>query len=246
MILEGLRVGDLENLVLPFLSIDEYESKLGEDRDVIVTAFFVADEEPAMDLNRFIERGTNRVLDAEVSPAPNEDGYYLVFVEIPRDRDFADELLTLIASIEALVDVGEWKFKPYKHKNPVVLNKENLERFVVLDRREAIQRDKGLDETKLREFFRPSALESIDLDGSDLLLRDYQQGHRLGVRAFGPMTETLWRCGLRDAAIRLDERAPECHRLAMALGAGWRVHAVADNLAISRLDSDDLLIVWSD
>src|SRR6056297_3156277 len=79
-IIESLFPGDLENLVSSTISIDEYESKI--DPEAIVLAFFVKSEDPAYDLSRFIEFGPfSYILDTEVSPAPDENGNYLVFVE---------------------------------------------------------------------------------------------------------------------------------------------------------------------
>ena len=45
---EGLRVGDLENLVSPKISIDEFESKSGSDDEILVVAFYVKDDQPAV------------------------------------------------------------------------------------------------------------------------------------------------------------------------------------------------------
>src|SRR5690606_30290855 len=78
---ESLFPGDLKDLIKPVVSIDEFEPKI--DPAAIVLAFYAREEDPAFDLSRFIEFGPiNSVLDTEVSPAPDEDGFYLVFVEI--------------------------------------------------------------------------------------------------------------------------------------------------------------------
>ena len=77
---EGLRPDDLEDLVLPILSIDEYESKIEDDG--IVVGFYTQYKDPANDLNRFIQKSAIDILDSEVSPAPTEDGYFIVFVEL--------------------------------------------------------------------------------------------------------------------------------------------------------------------
>ena len=39
------------------------------------------------DLSRFIERGYIDVIDTEVSPGPDEDGNYMVFVEIDKNKN---------------------------------------------------------------------------------------------------------------------------------------------------------------
>jgi hypothetical protein len=94
---EGLREGDLEGLVLPHLSIDEFETKL--DDDAIVVAFHVLDRDPANDLNRFIQKGAVALLDTDVSPAPNEDGYYVVFVELERNETFPERMMHILDSV---------------------------------------------------------------------------------------------------------------------------------------------------
>ena len=71
---EGMRENDLDDLVLPLITIDEYVSKIGDDKEVIVVGFFVEDEDPANDLSRFIDRSVTNILDTDVSPVPNEEG----------------------------------------------------------------------------------------------------------------------------------------------------------------------------
>ena len=83
---EGLMKNDLAKLVLPIMSIDEYDSKIKDD--AIVVAFYVTDKDPASDLNKFIQKSPVMLLDTEVSPAPNQDGFYLVFVEMDRSDMF--------------------------------------------------------------------------------------------------------------------------------------------------------------
>jgi hypothetical protein len=82
----SLRPKDLEGLVQTQLSIDEYKSKLAEDRDVVVLGIAVKEESAAHDLGDFIERGPFDLWDVDISPAPNEEGFYYVFVEIERSH----------------------------------------------------------------------------------------------------------------------------------------------------------------
>ena len=82
---EGLEKGDLARLVHNELHIDEFKSKLGDDRDVVVVSFKVSGKEPANDVVNFVEKGYNWVIDADVSSGEMSDGDFIVFVEIPRD-----------------------------------------------------------------------------------------------------------------------------------------------------------------
>jgi hypothetical protein len=109
---EGLQRHDLDHLVMPLLSIDEYCSKI-DDRKAIVVGFYVTDSDPAGDLAHFIKKSTIQSLDIDVSPAPTEDGYYIVFVELDRDESFPKKLLALVESLDNICDVTKWQFSPY-------------------------------------------------------------------------------------------------------------------------------------
>ena len=83
---EGLKPNDLEHLILDKVSLDEFEPKSGESKNILVMGLYAVDEEPARDLSRFIERGYIDVIDTEVSPGPDEDSNYMVFVEIDKNN----------------------------------------------------------------------------------------------------------------------------------------------------------------
>ena len=57
---EGLVYGDLEKLVLPKLSIAEYEPKTGNEEDVIVIAFYVKDDKTCTRFGIFYGKGCDR------------------------------------------------------------------------------------------------------------------------------------------------------------------------------------------
>ena len=52
---EGLNAGDLEGVVSKRFSVDQYKSKMGNDKDIMVLAFVVDSLAPAKDLERFAE-----------------------------------------------------------------------------------------------------------------------------------------------------------------------------------------------
>jgi len=106
---EGLRPGDLEYLILNKVSIDQFEPKTGSDKEVLVMGLYSKDEEPAQDLARFIERGYVGVKDTEVSPGPDEDGNYMVFVEISKDKDTMKRVVEILNDIKSVTTVREWQ-----------------------------------------------------------------------------------------------------------------------------------------
>lgn len=113
---EGLQPLDLEHLVLDQIEIDTFVPKLDDTN--VVLAFFVKEEDPAYDLSRFIEFGPVDILDTEVSPAPDEDGHYLVFVEIEK-KDMAKNILSILKVVKYLSGVDKWKYH-YKAKSSIV------------------------------------------------------------------------------------------------------------------------------
>ena len=106
---EGLRPGDLEHLILNKVSIDQFEPKTGSDKEVLVMGLYSKDEEPAQDLARFIERGYVGVKDTEVSPGPDEDGNYMVFVEINKDKETMKRVVEILNDIKSVTTVREWQ-----------------------------------------------------------------------------------------------------------------------------------------
>jgi len=110
---EGLEHGDLRRLVTPRLHIDEFESKMGADEDIIVLSFKVAGKEPAYNLMNFIERGYEWVLDADVSAGELDDGEYLVFVEVERDSAAVKNIYQLVEDILNLTGqaISDWQFQ---------------------------------------------------------------------------------------------------------------------------------------
>lgn len=132
---ESLTRGDLEHMVLPTISIDEYASKI-DNREAIVVGFYVFDRAPADDLCLFIEKTDVTTLDTEVSPAPDPDGYYVVFVEMNRNKDFPKNLMDLVKQVNNLTMISNWQFKPFgAHSKIHDLSMENLQSHVICDPR---------------------------------------------------------------------------------------------------------------
>jgi len=132
-LLEGLERHALEHLVAPLISIDEYESKI-DDKRVIVIGFFVKDLSPAQDLSNFIEKSSIRPLDTDVSPAPNDQGFYMVFVEMSRDPEFPKRVITLLDQVSNLTNTKKWQFIPYETGDDTYdVSEKNIRSHVNLD-----------------------------------------------------------------------------------------------------------------
>ena len=125
---EGLEKDDLARLIHPELHVDEFKSKLGDDEDVVVLSFKVDSKEPANDLVAFIEKGYDWVLDADVSSGEMDDGSYIVFVEIDRNEELAENIMSLMIDIMNLTgqDTEEWRVRYYKSHKEQQLSDEAL------------------------------------------------------------------------------------------------------------------------
>lgn len=125
---EGLEYGDLARLVHPELHADEFKSKMGEDKDIVVLSFKVTDKDPALDLVNFIEKSYDWVLDADASAGELGDGDFLVFAELERTPEVAANIMEMIGDIINLTDqdVGEWVFQYQKTGRKSELTREAL------------------------------------------------------------------------------------------------------------------------
>ena len=93
---EGLRPADLKGMISHKLTVDQYNSKMCNDDEIIVVAFRATDKFPAIDLMDFIEKGYPFVLDADTSSGEERDGDYAVFVEFERNDKVPEQLEELL------------------------------------------------------------------------------------------------------------------------------------------------------
>lgn len=125
---EGVKHNDLKSLVTKKVTVADFEPKVGTVDDVTVLAFYVTDERPADDLARFIERGIIEILDTEVSPTVDEDGMYLVFVEI-KNEDLMRNVLLILDDVTRLVDISEWTIEFYNGPS-IVISSDDIDKWL--------------------------------------------------------------------------------------------------------------------
>lgn len=241
---EGLRENDLEDLVLPLLSIDEFESKI--DDDAVVLGFYVKDSDPAQDLNRFIQKSPVSLLDSDVSPAPNEDGYFLVFVELVRDPSLSGKILTILEEIKSLVnlDVDSWQFTCYGHEAVFDLTEENL--YILLRTEpieDLIQQAEDDFNKDVMEFLKPSILDDVLVEADRISMTRGQKKLGASLVAFGESDDPDI-IGVTDGALQLTETARNAVRTYESLlGAGWHVAQYGDIITLSNAIDTRVLCV---
>lgn len=171
----SLQHGDLKGVILPEISIDEFEPKAGEDVDVIVVAFYLTDQEPAEDLNTFIQRGFIDTLDVEVSPNTDEEGRYLVFVEMNRDDSFPNKFQALVKDVGNLAGDTEWQVKTYfSDGQAFAFNDPALFNYVIIDPADYVPKDKfKMKDVKegVEEFFKTSLVSNLTISGNTVTVQ---------------------------------------------------------------------------
>ena len=112
---EGMDPDDLVDRVKPEVHFDEFGAKMGSDDNTIVASFKVMGQSAAVDLETFLEKGYNWILDAETSAGEIEDSHYLVFVEAERRTNFPEKFMSLISDLKNItgIDPSEWGMQPY-------------------------------------------------------------------------------------------------------------------------------------
>lgn len=251
---EGLRGGDLADLVLPLLSVDEYESKVADD--AVVFGFYVHDQDAAADLNRFLQKSAVPILDTDVSPAPDQQGFYLVFVELLDNARLAEHVARLVAELGPLVGITHWHMR--------VRGSSRLVRFTPAGLAQRLRQartaptrpdtarsdggsghgDGGSGRSEVLEFLVPSALADARLHGTALTLRGRAAGVAAEVAGFGPPAALLREHGLERAAWAWEfADLARCRRLARLLGAGWQVDRIADYVLVRHDDASAALLL---
>ena len=123
---EGLKAGDLDGVVSKRFSVDQFKSKMGEDRNIMVLAFTVDGQAPAKDLERFAETGYKEVLDADATPGTLEDGKHRVFVEFARTEKVDRDIRKFLDDLSKLTNIETFEFTYHKDPMPFEASAKNL------------------------------------------------------------------------------------------------------------------------
>jgi hypothetical protein len=171
---ESLRANDLRHFVKKVFEIDSYKSKIGDDEDIVVLAFTVDSEDPAKDLENFIEMGYDFVLDADITPGEMDDGKYRVFVELERSRYVAAQIDTILDGVKKLCGMPDMRFRYFKSFKSQEASLENLSLAVPADAQSyGIATEKNMLEN-FSNFFRNSYAEEIHLLDESI---SFKKGH---------------------------------------------------------------------
>jgi hypothetical protein len=98
----------------------------------VVISFKVVGKDPAADLVSFIEKGYTWVIDADVSSGEMDDGDYIVFVEAERNRNIAENIMTMMDDIMNITEqeLDEWRVRYYTDNTDHKLDQDSLKKLI--------------------------------------------------------------------------------------------------------------------
>lgn len=189
----SLKSGDLRDLVDKVFEIDSYKSKMGDDSEIVVLSFTVAEEQAAKDLVSFIEKGYGFVLDADNTTGEQENGMYRVYVELERNRHVPEQIMEILDGIKKLTDRDDFRFRYYKNFKSRPLDQTALSEEIPLDSAtyEVIVNESNMKNFK--NFFNRSYLEEINLTENDELIikKAYADPVAFQIKDFGTNKQIL-------------------------------------------------------
>ena len=213
---EGLKAGDLEGVVSKRFSVDQYKSKMGDDRNIMVLAFVVDSLAPAKDLERFAETGYKEVLDADATPGTMADGKHRVFIEFARQEGVDKHVHKFLEDLKKLTNIETFEFTYHKRTVPFEASAKNLADVLPLTPIAYTQKINSLKLGEVKDFFDKFNMMEFKLDNN--IIEVTKQGSnklKLQLHAFGEtkmvMNETK--------AFKIDESAmSECMWLTKYFG----------------------------
>jgi len=240
---EGLRAKDLDGLVDHVFTVDQYKSKMGDDKDIVVLGFRVEDKFPAIDLMEFVEKGYPFILDADMSTGEERDGKYQVFVELERTKKLPGQIRGMLEGISQLCNCYDWKFRYHKEIGSLPVTEQNILEHIPLEPTAYESKILEYKNNDVSEFFNQGAIDEVILDenGNITFKKPYSESLQLSLIALGPYEQ------VKDSiqgAIQLDETSRnETVFLEKYLG-NYEIHKIADKFLIK--NGDRAVIVKKD
>jgi len=205
---EGLKAGDLEGVVAKRFSVDQFKSKMGDDRNIMVLAFTVDGQAPAKDLERFAETGYREVLDADATPGTLEDGKHRVFVEFARTEKVDQHIRKFLDDLAKLTNIDTFEFTYHKRSVPFEASAKNLADVLPRTPQAYSQKINSLRLGEVKDFFDKFQMMEFKLDNNIVAIKKRNAEElKFELHAFGNTNMIM----NEVKAFRLDEAAmSEC------------------------------------
>lgn len=205
---EGLKAGDLEGIIGKRFSVDQYKSKMGEDKNIMVLAFTADSQAAAKDLERFAETGYKEVLDADATPGTLEDGKYRVFIEFARTESVDQHIRKFLDDLKKLTNIDKFEFTYHKRTVPFEASAKNLSDVLPRTPIAYTQKINQLKLGEVKDFFDKFNMMECKLDNNIITVKKQNADSlQFELHAFGDTNMIMNEL----KAFRLDETAmSEC------------------------------------
>tara|TARA_Y100000592_G_scaffold24310_1_gene37945 strand:+ start:2605 stop:3345 length:741 start_codon:yes stop_codon:yes gene_type:complete len=229
---EGLKAGDLEGVVSKRFSVDQFKSKMGDDRNIMVLAFTVDGMAPAKDLERFAETGYKEVLDADATPGTLEDGKHKVFVEFARVESVDQHIRKFLDDLKKLTNIETFEFTYHKRSVPFEASAKNLADILPRTPQAYSQKVNTLKLGEIQTFFDKFQMMEFKLDNNVISVKKQNaDALRFELHAFGTTNMIM----NEVKAFKLDESAmSECLFLTKYFGPYQITKTTEDRFIFSK------------
>jgi hypothetical protein len=190
---EGLKAGDLEGIVEKRFSVDQYKSKMGDDKDICVLAFVCSGAAGAKDLENFAEKGYKKVLDADATPGTMDDGKHRVFIEFPREEKLDQYIGEFLDDLKKLTNIKTFEFTYHKRSVPFEASRANLASVIPLTPEAYKIKTHSMRLGEVNTFFDKFQLLEFKLDKNIIAVkkRGTQEELKFELHAYGNTNDIL-------------------------------------------------------
>jgi hypothetical protein len=184
-----------------------------------------------------LQKSAVPLLDTEVSPAPDQHGYFMIFIELANNARLAENVADILGEITSLVDIEEWQMR--------VRDLDDLMPFSQNALTQALKKNEDkLAEQAILQFLQPSALNEAMIDGDMLILQGSGERFIFEVVGFNHIDDLLIQQSLTETGIRYNMRAvARTNRIARILGEGWQVLELDHFTLLQHSDSLQALLL---
>ena len=214
---EGLKAGDLEGVVNKQFSIDQFKSKMGDDKNILVLGLVVDGQAPAKDLERFAEVGYKSVLDADATPGTLEDGKHRVFIEFARSPEVIGQIMAFLEDLKKLTNIEEFEYTYHKNKNPTMVSAGTLGEAIPTTPEAYEQKVNEMRVSEARHFFDKYDMMECNIAENIMTVKKTGAGHDLKfeLHKFGATNEIM----KETKAFKIDlDSISECTHLTKYFG----------------------------
>lgn len=237
---EGLKAGDLEGVVSNKFSVDQYKSKMGEDKNIMVLAFTVDGQAPARDLERFAETGCPSVMDADATPGTVEDGKHRVFIEFARKEGVVQNIINFLEDLKKLTNIEEFQYTYHKGQNPTMVSSATLGEAVPTTPEAYEQRVNEIKVGEAKDFFDKYNMMECNMEDNILDVKKIgtQQSLKFEIHQFGSTQQIMKEA--KAFAIDMNSMA-ECTHLTKYFGSYNITKTTENKFIFSKGDQSALL-----